>query len=157
MECIILAAGRGTRLKELTNNRNKCTLEIGGKPIIKRIVENLKSSNIHNINIITGHFADSIKNIIKDNAHYMHNPLYEKSGILVSLLCGKEICYNKELLVSTGDIIFHPKILPELIATKGEVVIAVKKKLCVEKDVKVVVENNKILLFEENYPAEKAV
>ena len=58
MKAIILAAGLGSRLMPLTKEMPKSMLKVGGKPILKWIVDNLKSCGIHEIIIVTGYKQD---------------------------------------------------------------------------------------------------
>ena len=61
MEAIVLAAGIGTRLAPLTNNFPKPLLNIAGKPILKRIIDDLKKSDqINIINVVVNYQADRI-------------------------------------------------------------------------------------------------
>lgn len=157
MKCIILAAGRGKRLKELTASRNKCSIVVNNQPIIKRLVSILKSYNVQDISIITGYRPETIKEIMNNDVNYIHNPLYSSLGILVSLWLAKNEAYNQPLLLSTADVFFHDKIIPGFLAAKGDVVIPVKRKHCAPKDVKVAVKDGKIIKFEEDFPPEDAV
>ncbi len=157
MKSVILAAGRGTRLKEITYSKNKCALEINGKSIIRRIVDSFKSNGVNDIYIVVGHKKEDIIKEIKGDAEYLDNPLFSSEGILRSLWYAKESVFGEEFVLSTGDVLFNPKIFPEFLGTKGDVVVAVKKKKCCEEDVKVVVNNGKIHKMEENIPCEEAV
>ena len=150
MKAVILAAGKGTRLRELTNLKNKCSIKIGDKSIIKRIVDTFKLNNICNSYIVTGHGASIIESEIKEDATFLYNPLYGSAGILLSLWSAKDKVYGGEFVLSTGDNLINPKIFPEFLSTKGEVVVMVRKKQCVAYDVKVLVENNKIIKMEED-------
>lgn len=156
MKCLILAAGKGTRLKDLTTNTNKCSINVGGKPIISRIVENFEENNVKDINIITGYCKEAVEKCIKSKVNFIYNKDYSDS-ILISILAAEKELYGKPFILSTGDVVFHEKILPGLLEKTGDVVVAVKRKLCSKKDVKVVVENDLIKMFEENCPEEKAV
>ena len=60
MKAIILAAGIGVRLKPLTEDKPKCLLIVGGKSLIKRIVENLYRENIVDISIVMGYKKEMV-------------------------------------------------------------------------------------------------
>ena len=62
---IILAAGRGSRMKELTDDKPKCMVEINNKSIIQRTIEVFKYKNINNIIVITGYQSDKLKRHLK--------------------------------------------------------------------------------------------
>ena len=60
---LILAAGQGTRLRPLTNNKPKCLVPLAGKSLLQRQVKTLKDNDITNIHIATGFCADQIKEL----------------------------------------------------------------------------------------------
>ena len=57
MKVIILAAGQGTRLRPLTDNKPKCMVELLGKPLIQHQIETLRRNGIGDIHIATGLFT----------------------------------------------------------------------------------------------------
>ena len=54
MKAVILAAGKGTRMKELTNELPKPMLPVQGKPILEHIFEGIIAAGVHDIFIVTG-------------------------------------------------------------------------------------------------------
>lgn len=67
MQAMIFAAGLGTRLQPLTTNKPKALVEINGKPLLERCIENLKNQGITNIVINVHHFSDQIINVLAKN------------------------------------------------------------------------------------------
>ena len=65
---IILAAGRGTRMK--AKNKNKVAFNLGGKPMITRAVDNLKSAGIGQIIVVVGFQSESVKRAIGTGVEY---------------------------------------------------------------------------------------
>ena len=61
MHAMILAAGRGERMRPLTDKKPKPLLEIAGKALIVYQIEALKSAGIENIVINTGHLGDQLR------------------------------------------------------------------------------------------------
>jgi len=55
MKAIILAAGRGSRMKKLTSNQPKCLTNLNGKPILDWQLEAFKKSGITEVAIVTGY------------------------------------------------------------------------------------------------------
>lgn len=70
MKALIFAAGLGTRLRPLTEKVPKALIEVGGKPMIERIITKLKSAGVSEILINLHHFPDQIKNFIDQNNSY---------------------------------------------------------------------------------------
>ena len=61
MKAVILAAGKGTRMKELTASRPKPMIEICGKPMLEHILVALRNSGIREFVIITGYLAEAVE------------------------------------------------------------------------------------------------
>src|SRR5215470_4318153 len=62
MKAIILAAGKGTRMRELTQELPKPMLKVQGKPILEHIIDGLRTTGIGEFCVITGYRADVIEN-----------------------------------------------------------------------------------------------
>lgn len=65
MKAMIFAAGLGTRLRPITDNKPKALVEVGGVPMLRRVIENLKRYEIDEIVVNVHHFPDRIKNIFQ--------------------------------------------------------------------------------------------
>lgn len=66
MKALIFAAGLGTRLKPLTDNKPKALVEIGGKPLLYYAIEKLKKHGVTSIIVNTHHFSEKIKNYLQE-------------------------------------------------------------------------------------------
>ena len=66
MKAVILAAGKGTRMRELTNELPKPMLKVRGQPILEHIIDGLKSAGIREIFIVTGFRAEAIEDYFGD-------------------------------------------------------------------------------------------
>src|SRR5688572_31775656 len=69
-QAVLLAAGRGTRMKELTNELPKPMLEVQGKPILQHIVEGLRDAGIQRVLIIVGYRADVVSGHFGDGSKH---------------------------------------------------------------------------------------
>lgn len=87
MRALIFAAGLGTRLKEHTENKPKALVQLAGKPLIQRAIENLKSFGVGHIVINVHHFADQIIDFISINHSF---------GIRI------DISDERDMLLDTG-------------------------------------------------------
>ena len=101
MKAMIFAAGLGTRLKPLTNDRPKALVEISGKNLLERCIENLKQQGISDIIINVHHYSEQISSFLKQHNNFglnlqisdESNKLLDTGGGLLkakSLLAGKE-------------------------------------------------------------------
>lgn len=122
MKAIILAAGRGTRLKPLASKIPKCMIPICNKPILKWQVELLQKSGITDITIVTGSLAKKIK--INDVC-YVKNKFYRSTEQNYSIFVARNKIKGS-VIISFADIIYDKKILKKLINFNGECGIAVR-------------------------------
>ena len=106
MELLILAAGRGSRLGEITNTKPKGLININGKSLIERQIEIVnKELNVSNINIAVGYKSEKfsfLKNIKK-----LYIPNWDKFNMLgtfLSAMALNKIDTSKDLLITYGDI-----------------------------------------------------
>ncbi|MCK4351970.1 phosphocholine cytidylyltransferase family protein [candidate division WOR-3 bacterium] len=114
MKAIILAAGESKRLMPLTKDKPKCLLKIRDKSILKHQLNNLQANGISDIIIVTGYYADKIKNEAGNEIKYIHNPIYDKTNSLYSLWLAREELSDGFILLNS-DIIFQSQVLQKLI------------------------------------------
>jgi UDP-N-acetylglucosamine diphosphorylase / glucose-1-phosphate thymidylyltransferase / UDP-N-acetylgalactosamine diphosphorylase / glucosamine-1-phosphate N-acetyltransferase / galactosamine-1-phosphate N-acetyltransferase len=69
-KAVLLAAGRGTRMRELTNELPKPMIEVRGKPVLQHMVEGLRAAGVRDFLIIVGYRADSVQNFFGDGSRY---------------------------------------------------------------------------------------
>ena len=86
MKGIILAAGRGSRLKSLTNDQPKCRVKLHGKELIKWQIDSLSDAGINSLAIVRGYMAQSFKFKMK----YFENSRWNKTNMVVSLMTASE-------------------------------------------------------------------
>lgn len=70
MQAMIFAAGLGTRLKPLTDTMPKALVRVGGEPLIKRVIENLKAAGVDRIVVNVHHFAQQIIDYLNANSNF---------------------------------------------------------------------------------------
>lgn len=125
MKVIILAAGQGTRLRPLTNDRPKCMVELKDKPLIQYQLDLFKKFDIQDINVVTGYLEEKIdfKNIKK-----FYNPNYASTNMLYTLFCARELFDGSDdILISYGDIIYNSDVLTKVIDSNAKVNVVVDK------------------------------
>ena len=130
MQAVILAAGRGTRLQPLTNDKPKCLIDVGNMTIIEHQIGALRRCGIKDILIVTGHYSDKIKETLGKRARYTYNPRFDQTNSLYSLWLIKNKI-NDDFILLNADVFFHTAILERLINSQYPDVLAVdsKKKL----------------------------
>ncbi|HUS49689.1 MAG TPA: 2-aminoethylphosphonate aminotransferase, partial [Candidatus Paceibacterota bacterium] len=118
-KAIILAAGKGTRLQPQTDDIPKCLIEIEGKSLIERSLENLQNNGIKEVFIVIGYLKSRIQEKIKDKfkdmkINYVINENYESSSTMYSLYTTKGLM-NNDVIIAFGDIFYDSRIIKLLI------------------------------------------
>jgi choline kinase len=120
MKAIILAAGTGGRLGDVGKQIPKCLIKLGKKTIIEYQIEALQSNNINDVSVVTGYYADKVKDLLKNTGiKFYLNKDYEKTGMLESLFCAKEEL-NDDIVVLYGDVIFNADLIKRLLEDKND-------------------------------------
>jgi phosphoenolpyruvate phosphomutase len=125
IHAIILAASRGNELHELTHDKPKVMISIGGKTLLSRLIEGLKKAGINKSTVIAGYKAEAINLPDIDKCI---NENYESGDELQTLICAQD-SFNDDMLILYSDLLFREYILRDLIETDGEVVIIVDSAL----------------------------
>lgn len=120
MQAIILAAGMGRRLKELTQDNTKCMVKVNGVTLIERMLNQLDSRDLSRVVIVVGYegqkLIDYISTLdIKTPIVYINNPIYDKTNNIYSLaLAADHLCAEDSLLFES-DLIFEDAVIDEII------------------------------------------
>ena len=73
MKAMIYAAGLGTRLRPLTDDRPKALIEVGGKPMLQHVIENLKKAGITRAVVNVHHFAGKVIDFLDRNGNFVES------------------------------------------------------------------------------------
>ena len=128
MKAIILAAGQGTRLRPLTNDKPKCMVEYKGKTIITAILETIRHCGIENIAIVGGYKINVLKEYLKNqNIVFFENKEYENTNMVSTLFCAEE-WMDDDLIISYADIIYTDSVLKKLLSEPAPIATVVDLK-----------------------------
>jgi len=106
---VILAAGRGTRMRELTNDVPKPMIEVRGKPVLQHVVQGLRNAGVRKFLIIVGYHAEAVRNFFGDgrshNAaiEYAAQTVQDGTGRVVNL--ARDFTGGSPFALSYGDIL----------------------------------------------------
>lgn len=129
MKVIILAAGQGTRLRPLTDDRPKCMVEVNGKSIIERQLETMRICGIkdEDITIVAGYCSGALKEKFGGTGiRILVNEAYETTNMVCSLMCaGETMSQEDDILISYGDIIYNADVLKKILGSDEESSVAV--------------------------------
>lgn len=113
MKALILAAGRGKRLGELTQTKNKCLLEVNGRPLIASSLDYASQLDISEIIIIVGYQAEKIKKYCGNEYNgkpvkYVFQP--EQKGLVHAIECAQEAIGQEDFFLFLGDeLMINPR------------------------------------------------
>ena len=132
MQAIILAAGMGRRLKELTKDNTKCMVEVNGVKLIDRMLDQLDKRNLSKIIIVIGYEGEKLKEYISTLSvntpiEYVNNPIYDKTNNIYSLALAKDYLVKEDTLLFESDIIFEESVIDALLDDERETLALVDK------------------------------
>lgn len=120
MQAIILAAGMGKRLKELTRNNTKCMVEVNGVTLIDRVLHQLDALSLNRIVVVVGYEGHKLQEYISTLTvntpiEYVENPIYDKTNNIYSLWLAREELAKDDTLLLESDLIFEDSVLRALV------------------------------------------
>ncbi|MBS1493035.1 MAG: phosphocholine cytidylyltransferase family protein [Bacteroidetes bacterium] len=151
MQAIILAAGLAKRLRPLTDTTPKCLLEVNGKNLLHRTMENVIANGITEFVFVTGYREDMIKNSLKENfsnckIQFLSNLDFENNNNSYSLWMTKNFI-TKDIILLDSDILFDKGIIKELLDSEHKNCLAVNFETELdEEQIKVVLDGDKKIL-----------
>lgn len=119
MQAIILAAGMGKRLKDLTANATKCMVKVNGSTLIERALHHLDKRNLSRIIIVVGYKGDLLVEFIaslkvQTPIVIIDNPIYDSTNNIYSLYLAKDHLLQEDTLLLESDLIFEESVIDHL-------------------------------------------
>jgi len=132
-KAVLLAAGRGTRMRELTQELPKPMLQVRGKPVLQHIIEGLRDADLTDFLIIVGWHAEVVRDFFGDGSklgvrmEYATQMVQDGTGKVVEL--AREFVGSEPFVLSYGDILIGPQNYPRICAALAgaEAVVSVKR------------------------------
>jgi histidinol-phosphate/aromatic aminotransferase/cobyric acid decarboxylase-like protein len=120
MQALILAAGMGKRLKDLTKNNTKCMVKVNGVTLIERMLRQIEKQNVSRIVIVVGYEGQKLIDYIgtldiKTPITFIDNPIYDKTNNIYSLALAKDWLCKEDTLLFESDLIFEDAVLDILV------------------------------------------
>ena len=109
---VILAAGRGTRMRELTAELPKPMIVVRGKPVLRYIIEGLRDAGIRDVLLVVGYRADAVQNFFGDGSRhnvaiqYATQTVQDGTGRVVDL--SRDFVSDSPFILAYGDILVDP-------------------------------------------------
>jgi choline kinase len=123
MKAIILAAGVGKRLWQVTQHRPKCLIEIGGQTLLHRYLTTIRSVGIHSVDMIVGYKQEMIRTAVAVNdsgirVNFLVNEQFHRGSI--SSLWIARMALDDDAIIMDADVLFHQEILRRLVQSPHE-------------------------------------
>ena len=120
MQAIILAAGMGKRLGDLTRNNTKCMVKVNGVPLIDRALTQLSRLDLSRVILVIGYEGDKLRAHVGESYKglkitYIENPVYDKTNNIYSLSLAKKELQEDDTLLIESDLIFEGQLLDKLV------------------------------------------
>jgi len=111
MKAIILAAGRGSRMQSLTDERPKCLVEVKGKSLLDWQLDALRQAGIRQIGVVTGYKRELLagRGLVE-----FHNARWAETNMVTSLACAQNWLRTDPCIVSYSDIFYEPSAVTAL-------------------------------------------
>lgn len=105
-QAVILAAGRGTRMREMTAALPKPMLEVRGKPVLRHIIDGLRAAGVRRFLVVIGYRGDVVRNHFGDEVEYATQMVQDGTGRVVDL--ARDFVGDAPFILSYGDILVDP-------------------------------------------------
>lgn len=157
MQAIIMAAGKGSRLRSLTEDKPKAFVEINGKRLIDYNLRLLEKYGVDEFIIVTGYKCEAFEELAGSikNVKLAYNPFYEMVNVLGSFYMGMNLL-NDDFIYLHADTICEPQIFERLVKIESDIVLPVEYKVCDDEAMKVRSEGGKIIQITKKMPNELA-
>ncbi|MDR0362648.1 MAG: phosphocholine cytidylyltransferase family protein [Planctomycetota bacterium] len=116
---VILAAGRGSRMKGLTEAKPKCLLELGGRALLEWQLDSMKQAGVDRMLVVTGYRGD----LLRGDFETVANPRWESTNMVQSLLYTYAAADARDMIVSYADIVYRPSHVAALLASNADMAV----------------------------------
>jgi choline kinase len=123
MKAVILAAGVGKRLWQLTQHRPKCLIEIGGQSLLRRYLVALASLGVRRADIVVGYKQEMIRAVVASDdcgvtVNFLANDQFHR-GSISSLWIARTVL-DDDVIIMDADVLFHREVLRRLVESPHE-------------------------------------
>lgn len=125
MKAIILAAGQGTRLRPLTDDKPKCLVELAGKPLLEHQLATLHAGGVDDIHVVGGYRTDQLQ---RPGITLHINERFAETNMVTTLFAAEAVMTGEsDLIISYGDIVYEQRVLAALQAVDAPIALAVDR------------------------------
>ena len=160
MKALILAAGLGTRLAPITNDRPKSLVPVNGKPILMKQIENLHENGITDITIVSGYKADILEKAVHElypEIKIIESVDYATTNNMYSAYIARESIGENGFLMMNADVFYDTSVITALLANTDDNAIVTDIGTYIEESMKVVEENGRLIKISKAITPEDAL
>jgi choline kinase len=117
VRAVILAAGRGGRLRTAIGDRPKCLARVGARTLIERQIQALRAEGLSDIVVVAGHHADDVGRTCGSRVHLLNNTRFASTNSLYSLWLARDLLADG-FVVLNCDVLFHQQLLTDLLTSR---------------------------------------
>jgi choline kinase len=122
MRAIILAAGKGNRLRPFTDHSHKCLLEFEGRTLIQRYLDDLASLGIERATMVIGHQKELVRDHVGEgrpgiSIDYLVNPLPHRGSVFTVAMASQH--FDDDILMMDCDVLYHPELLRRIVRSEN--------------------------------------
>jgi len=162
MDALIMAAGRGSRLGDVTADRPKSLVDLGGISPLELQLDALAARSIRTAIVVTGYRADLVRAAVERHSagrldiRFVFNPFWSVTNVLGSAWFARDLLTD-EFVYLHADTVFDPTILDDLLASTAPIALPVDLRPCEREEMKAEVSDGRILhLSKDLEPARTA-
>jgi len=120
LRAVVLAAGRGSRMQELTSDSPKCLIPLAGELLLERQLRALREAGIQEIGIVKGYLSEKIN---VPGTFSFFNESWKETNMLVTLMQAQEWLETDSSIISYSDIVYPSETVQKLLHAVGDIVI----------------------------------
>jgi choline kinase len=117
VRAVILAAGRGGRLRGVVGKRPKCLARVGESTLLERQVHALQAAGVSPITIVAGYGEADVRRACPAGVEILTNPIHATTNSLYSLWLARHVL-EEGFVVLNCDVLFHPRLLSDLVESR---------------------------------------
>jgi choline kinase len=163
MKALILAAGRGTRIRSVHGERPKCLIRLNdnGDTILDQQIENLLSAGVSDIGIVVGYEMEQIQEHVRRRHHgslrpirFFSNPLFAETNNIYSLWLARDWLKGDSFVCLNADVVFDARVLTAALESHRPITMIVDPEWR-DETMKVIVTDGKIVRMSKGIPREE--
>jgi len=163
MKALILAAGRGTRIRSVHGERPKCLIRLNddGDTILDQQIENLLSAGVSNIGIVVGYQMNEIVDHVRARHHkfqrsiqFFKNARFAETNNIYSLWLARDWLMDDSFVCLNADVVFDARVLIAALNSRRPITMIVDPEWR-DETMKVIVKDGKIVRMSKGIPREE--